>query len=76
MSAIRAKAHRSTFFLILALIALALAVGFYVGDTSPGGDPLRQLQTQLLSHDASDGKACAPQGNYGHVKNLPPHCIP
>lgn len=77
MTAIRAKAHGPALFLILASIALALAVGFYFGSTSTSPvDSLRQIQTQLLSHDGSKGKSCAPQGNYGHVKNLPPHCTP
>lgn len=77
MTALRAKAHGPALFLILALVALALAVGFYFGgaSTSSDGSDMRQIQTDLLNHNQNNkGKSCEPRGKYGKVKNPPAHC--
>ena len=79
MTALRAQAHGPALFLILALVALALAVGLYFGGVPAfdGSDGLQQIQTDLLNHKgAGSGKACEPQGRYGHVRNPPSHCTP
>jgi hypothetical protein len=79
MAALRARTQIPVFFLILALVAIALAVGLSLGNFSStdDSDSVRQLNTELLNHKgSSSGKACEPRGNYGHVKNPPPHCTP
>ena len=76
MTTLQAKARGPAFFLVLALITVALAVGFYFGSmASPAADlgSFQQLEAELLTHRGDGGRSCEPKGRYGRLSKAA-HC--